>query len=290
MSFRLLLILTLTVYSANAQSIIQSSNEYGRLPWVNGELPPNKSFINYKVIYVEGNSLNDARDRALSLFLTDVGKDRGVTVSSSTVNRVKETISNQSPSFFETSTSRELKVSFEDYDIAFTKVDEYYEVTSEGGGRNYRLWHLYALDGYPEFQSLSYTYSYGITTTLKSALVPGWGQFEKKHTTKGILFLAGEVAAVGVMLKANNDYNYNVSRRDEAQSLDLKKAFQKEADNSLALRNISLAGAAAIWIYNIIDAASPNGAPKYAFNDNLRINLTSNTFERLAINLKYKFK
>lgn len=135
------------MFSAHAQTIIQSSNEYGRLPWVNGELPPNKSFINYKVIYVEGNSLNETRDRALSLFLTDVGKDRGVTVSSSTLNRVKENISNQSPSFFETSTSRELKVSFEDYDIAFTKVDEYYEVTSEGGGRNYRLWHLYALDG-----------------------------------------------------------------------------------------------------------------------------------------------
>jgi hypothetical protein len=288
-----LLIFSIIIFSgliANSQQILDASNSYGRLPWVNGELPPNKAAVNYKVIYVEGNSLSDARDRALSLLVTDLGKDRGVTVSSTTVNSVKETISNQAPGFFQTSTSRELKIAFDNLNFSFNKVDEYYEVVKEGIGSKYRLWHLYAIDGYPEFQSLSYTYNYGIATTLKSVLVPGWGQFEKKQIGKGLIFLGAEAAAIGIVLKSNNDYNYNVNRRDESQSLDLKKAFQKEADKNLAMRNISLAGAAVIWIYNIIDAASPNGPPKYAWNDKLKFNITSSYNETLAFNLKYTLK
>jgi len=273
-----------------SQSIVEKSNEFGKLPWVNGDLPANKNQVNYKVVFAEGNTLNEARDAALSILVTDLGKDKGVTVSSSTVRNVKETISNQSPNFFNSSTSRELKVTFDDYSLSFNKVDEYYEVVKYGGANKIMLWHLYAIDGYPEFQSLSYTSDYGLSTTLKSALIPGWGQFEKKQIQKGLLFVAAEAAVIGVYLNANNKYNYNVSRRDESQSLDLKKSFQKEADKNLAIKNISLAGAAAIWILNIIDANTPNGAPKYVFNNNLKYNLTTSQNERLALNLKYNLK
>lgn len=276
--------------NALSQSVVERSNEFGRLPWVNGDLPTNKNQVNYKVIFVDGNTLNEARDAALSVLVTDLGKDKGVTVSSTTVRNVKETISNQSPNFFNSSTSRELKITFDDYTLSFNKVDEYYEVVKTAGGNKIMLWHLYAIDGYPEFQSLSYTSDYGLNTTLKSAIIPGWGQFEKKQITKGILFLAAETAAIGLYLNANNNYNYNISRRDESQSLELKKSFQKEADNNIAIKNISLAGAAAIWIFNIIDANTPNGAPKYAFNDNINLNFTSNQNERLAINFKYNLK
>ena len=272
-----------------AQKVVEKSYPTGRLPWTQGVLPTNSSSVDYRVIYAEESSLNSARDEALAILVTDLGKDKGVTVSDQTIQNVKETISSDSPDFFKRSVSRSLQVKFEDYELSFAKVDEYFERVVTNGVSKYRIWQLFAIDGYPDYQSLQYTNRYPTSTILKSAIVPGWAQFEKKQSGKGILFLAATGASIGLSLKANNDYNYYVNRRDEAVGLDLKKEYQKEADNSLSLRNVSLAAAAGIWIFNLIDAASPNGAPRYASSNGFKFNFKSTDNERLALNLKYKF-
>jgi len=276
-------------FSVSAQKVLEKSYPTGRLPWTQGVLPSNSSSVDYRVIYAEESSLTLARDEALAILVTDLGKDEGVTVSDQTIQTVKETVSSDSPDFFKRSVSRNLKVTFDDYELSFAKVDEYFERIVVNGVSKYRIWQLFAINGYPEYQSLQYTSKYPASTIIKSAIVPGWAQFEKKQSGKGLLFLAATGASVGLSLKANNDYNYYVNRRDEASGLDLKKEYQKQADNSLSLRNLSLAAAAGIWIFNIIDAASPNGAPRYASSEDLKFNFTSNDNERFAFNLTYKF-
>jgi hypothetical protein len=284
----LFVVITLSISFAHSQKILDRSYPTGRLPWTQGTLPANSSYVQYKVVYAEENSLNDARDEAFGILVTDLGKDQGVTINDRTIQQVKEVVSSDSPDFFTRSSSRNLEVKFDDYELSFLKVDEYFERVEINGVISYKLWQLFALSGYQDIQSLQYTSKYPGITTVKSVLVPGWGQFDKKQTLKGLLFLGAAGAAAGVSLKANNDYNYYINRREESTGIDLKKQFQKEADNSLALRNISLAALGGIWLYNIIDAATPNGAPRYAaygFN----LDLTSNNNEKLALNIKYKF-
>ena len=180
-----------------------------------------------------------------------------------------------------------MEIKFEDYDLSFVKIDEYYEVVKNKGGFSYNVWQLYAIDNSERIKRLEYTYSYGINTTLKSLVFPGWGQFEKKKSTKGLFFIIAEGAALGTFLSANNTYNYNINRSNETQSLELKKEYRRLSDKALSLKNTSLGLAVGIWLWNVIDAASPNGAPKYA-NNNFKIDLTSSQNERLAINLKIK--
>lgn len=272
-----------------AQKIVEKSYPTGRLPWTQGVLPSNSSSVDYRVIYAEESSLTSARDEALAILVTDLGKDKGVIVSDKTIQDVRETISSDSPDFFKRSVSRSLQVKFEDYELSFAKVDEYFERVITNGVSKYRIWQLFAIDGYPDYQSLEYTSKYPTSTILKSAVVPGWAQFEKRQSGKGLLFLAATGASIGLYLKANNDYNYYVNRREEAVGLDLKKEYQKKADSSLSLRNVSLAAAAGIWVFNLIDAASPNGAPRYASSNGIKFNFTTTDNERLALNLKYKF-
>ena len=102
-----------------------------------------------------------------------------------------------------------------------------------------------------------------------------------------MFFIIAEGAALGTFLSANNTYNYNINRSNETQSLELKKEYRRLSDKALSLKNTSLGLAVGIWLWNVIDAASPNGAPKYA-NNNFKIDLTSSQNERLAINLKIK--
>ena len=272
----------------SAQKITERSYPTGRLPWTQGKLPPNSSYVQYKVVYAEEQSLNDARDEAFGILVTDLGKDQGVTISDKSIQQVKEVISSDSPDFFKRSSSRNLEVKFEDYELSFLKVDEYFERVVSDGVTTYRLWQLFALEGYTQLQTLEYTSKYPGTTIFKSVMVPGWGQFDKGQTVKGLVFLGATAATAGISLKANNDYNYYINRREESTGLDLKKQFQKEADNSLALRNISLAAMGAIWLYNIIDSATPNGAPRYVVSG-FNLDFTSTHNERLAVNLKYKF-
>jgi len=270
-----------------SQKIVEKSNTYGRLPWVNGELPSNKSSVNYKVVFAKGQSLAESRNVALYTLVSDLGKDKGVTVSDKVVQNIQEEINSENPGFFKQTFSNDLEITFFDYKLSFAKVDEYYEVVKTATGITYNVWQLFAIDGYPKFNKLEYTTSYGMSTTLKSALVPGWGQFEKKKSTKGILFLVAEGAAIGTFLSANNSYNYNINRSQETQSLELKKEFRSLADKDLALKNASLGLAIGVWLWNVIDASSPNGAPRYASN-NVKLNVTSTPYEQLAFNMKIK--
>ena len=270
------------------QKTIEKSNNYGRLPWVNGELPSNKNSVNYKVVFAKGQSLSESRNVALYTLVTDLGKDKGVKVSDKVIQNIQEEINSENPGFFKQSFTNDLEIKFDNYNLSFSKVDEYYEVIQTASGLTYNVWQLFAIDGYPSLSKIEYTNSYGTSTTLKSAIIPGWGQFEKKNMTKGILFIAAEGAAIGTFLSANNSYNYNINRSNETQSLELKKEYKALADKALSLKNASLGLAIGVWLWNIIDASSPNGAPKYASNK-IRLNLATSNNEHLAFNMKIKF-
>ena len=270
-----------------AQKIIERSNPYGRLPWVNGELPSNKNSTNYKVVLGEASSLSEARNTVLFTLVSDLGKDKGVTVNSSSIIKVREEINSKNPGFFKQITNNDIEISVDEYKISFAKVDEYFEIVKTSKGVIYKLWQLFAIGSHPRLKEIEYTSSYGAPTIIKSSIVPGWGQFDKNKSTKGILFLVAEGAALGAFISANNSYNYNINRSQETQSLELKKEFRKLADKDLSIKNASLGLAVGVWLWNIIDAASPNGAPKYASNK-LRFNLTSSVNDQLAINMKIK--
>lgn len=286
------LILIFFIFLTNlifSQKTIERSFPTGRLPWVLGDLPPDSNIINYRVVYGEGKSLQETRNELLTILVTDLGKDQGVTISDRTIQSIKEEISSGDPGFYSQSTSRELQIQFEEYQLTFIKSDEYFEVFSDHGKVLYKMWHLYAINGSPSYQTIKYLTRYPISTSLKSSVIPGWGQIEKKQTLKGLSLIGLTALTSGLTLKFNNDYTYFLNRRNEAFGLDTKKLFQKEMDKSSSLRTISFAGLIGIWIYNMIDVISVDGAPRYD-PQGFKIGFsTNNPNNQLSATFNYKF-
>jgi len=264
----------------------QKTDLPGKLPWVNGNLPENSSNFNYKVVRGEGDNLTKAQNEAVRALILDLSSEKGVTVSSETILKT-QTLENNNTQSFNADFSRETKIKQDDFEVVFTRVDEYFEVNAG----IYTTWRLYVINSpSSSIPKINYTNTYSFSEAgLKSLIVPGWGQFYKKQNTKGLLFMIAGIGSIGSFLNANNQYNYNMNRSQETSNLDLRKEYVKKANDFTSIKNISLAAAAVTWIWSAIDATSTKGATKYAQNNKLNLNFASNPTNGLALNLKYKF-
>ena len=144
----------------------------------------------------------------------------------------------------------------------YTKlVDDYWEYISYSyGNDNYRYYALYAVstqDKEPVFDHFSSTTSYGATPVLLS-IIPGVGQMYKGSTAKGICMLAGVAAcSVGALFCENERSDYKNKMKEQPQ---FAQQYNTKANNYETARNICIGAAAAVWLYNIIDADVAKGA------------------------------
>ena len=284
------LILLILLFSTSIFS--QKTNLVGKLPWVNGNLPSNSLNYNYKVTQGDGVTLEEAQNEALEALIFQLGSEQGFSVSSETMIKaqsiVKNNIEDYSMDFEEKTTINQDK-----FKAVFSKIDEYFEKTTDlSGNIIYRTWHLYVTgpSANQTVPKINYTNKYSFSDAgYRSLIVPGWGQFYKKNNTKGVLFLAGAIGSVGGFIYADNKHSFNMNRSLETNDLTLKKQFVQKAGDFTTIKNITLGAAAAIWIWNVIDATSSDGATKYAQNKPVKFNIVSDKNSSLALNFKYKF-
>ena len=185
------------------------------------------------------------------------------------------------------------EISQDEFKATFTKVDEYFEKDKDLNGNDiYRTWQLYVTgpSANENVPKINYSTKYSMNDAgYRSLIVPGWGQFYKKKNTKGFLFLIGAAGSVGGFMYANSKHSYNINRSLETNNMDLKKQYVQKAGDFTTIKNITLAAAAGVWIWNVIDATSTEGATKYAQSKPFKFNLVSDQYSSLAFNLKYKF-
>jgi hypothetical protein len=89
--------------------------------------------------------------------------------------------------------------------------------------------------------------------------VPGMAQLYKGNKTKGILFIAGEAALIGGIVVAENlrvSYNSKISGTHSVADI---KSYINSADNWKNIRNGCIAGAAALYAWNVIDGLVAKG-------------------------------
>ena len=272
--------------------IAQKSNLPGKLPWVNGNLPSNSINYNYKVVQGDGESLSDSQNQAVENLIFQLGSEQGFSVSSETMIKTQSLFKNNKEEY-----SMDLQdktvINQDNFKAEFSKIDEYFEETKDlNGNVIYRTWQLYVTgsSANESVPKINYTNKYGMNDAgFKSLIVPGWGQFYKKKSGKGLLFLIGTAGSLGGFLYANNEHSNNMNRSRETNDLVLKKEFVAKAGDFTTLKNITLGAAVGLWIWNVIDATSTPGATKYAQNKPIKLNLVSDQNTSLALNIKYKF-
>ena len=270
----------------------QKSNLPGKLPWVNGNLPANSINYNYKVVVGDGDNLSEAKNNAFESLIFELGKEQGFSVNSTTMVNTQSKIRNNKE---DNSIDFENKIVIDndEFKAEVNKVDEYFDSIKDlDGSTIYRVWQLYVTgsSANKDIPKINYSNKYSMNDAgFKSLIVPGWGQFYKKKSGKGLLFLLGTTGSLGGFLYANNEHTNNMNRSKETNNIDLKKQFVKKAGDFTTLKNITLGAAVGLWIWNVIDATSTPGATRYAQNKSIKINLVSELNSSLALNFKYNF-
>lgn len=243
----LLLLASLSPFDASA------SGGNKRPRWISQPPVASNNTFEYKVIYVDAKSISEARGMMTTELSNYLETTKKVKVAS-TSSIKKEGYDNN---YTEQSTF-EMKAVVEGDPVTVTAkiIDEYYEPGPYLG--NYYF--LVAV-GNPKSSSVNFdrvqiTDKYGASGLWRSAICPGWGQIYKGSQAKGFAILGAEVAAIGGIVAFESMRSSYVSKARHQPSY--MQQYMAKANNC---RNISygfMAGAAAIYVYNLIDAiASP---------------------------------
>jgi TM2 domain-containing membrane protein YozV len=89
-----------------------------------------------------------------------------------------------------------------------------------------------------------------VNATLRSLMLPGWGQFFNEQPTKGLIFAGAELIAVGTAFMMYSSANSAYSDYETQRTTALYDDYSSKIDTA----NMFVYASAAIWIGNIIDA------------------------------------
>jgi hypothetical protein len=136
-------------------------------------------------------------------------------------------------------------------------VDEYREYCANGQYRVSLLVQTAKNPG-PDFppERINITHDYASSAR---AFVPGMAQLHKGSKVKGVFFIAGEVALIGGLVLAENLRASYTAKINTTHSASDKKTYLNNADNWQNIRNGFIAGAAALYAWNVIDGLVAKG-------------------------------
>ena len=159
------------------------------------------------------------------------------------------------------------------------KEDEYWYTSKVDGQKIYRYWVLMKVpkDMYKMIDPslMVVDQSYGIWPIVKSIVLPGWGQFQKKESKKGTLLMSGFTASLTVALisqKLSQNYSVDAQNADSGEWINYYNTLSEQYYLAAVLSYI-LAGT--IYGYSTYDAIASPGEKIYAGGDPLE-SLTPN--------------
>lgn len=232
----------------------KASGKDGRPRWIAQPPVASNNTFEYKVISIDANSFNEARGlvpQELTHYLETSKKVKIATASSDW--------STSHNNEYEEWSSFEMKavVEGEPVTVVAKIIDEYYEP-----GRHLGNYFFLVAVGNPKASSVNFdkvqiTDKYGTTGLWRSAVCPGWGQMYKGSQTKGIVILGSQVVTLGgVVVFENMRSSYVTKAKKQPQ---FAQQYYAKASNCKNIRNGFIAAAAAVYVYNLIDAVAASG-------------------------------
>lgn len=247
--------------------------------WIyNKPTPANNSYL-YVVESATGTTENEARNKATAEVFRSTAMRIGQPFNSGEINAALQS-------------GKDYSVIASQYNIPINKVCEY----SENQYNGYKVYILcqVAVAGntmvqWSDFNKCDRQGVDGMAV-LKSALLPGLGQFHKGQNAKGIGFLAGEVIAVGgIVVGQSLRHNY-VNKMNNTNNAAEKKFYAERANAFTTVRNISIGAAAAVYVWNVLDAIIAKGSNRGALSYGGPVNLVPLvTDESVALSLSINF-
>ena len=271
-NYKRCVVIVIAVLGLLNHNTVFAQSKSDRKPWVDGTFPKNRNNSEYRITVGDASTLDEARKIAFNAFIAQVESEAGVEVSSQAFLEISSIMDGndlrESQKYLKSTFIKGKEVS-----IAFAKVDEHYEWDR---GR-YHIWVLYEVNKRAEkFEPLipQYSDNYGMVAGWRSAVAPGWGQFYKKKTGKGVFFLTTEVVAISGIVFCEMKRSDNMRKSKETTNLTIIREYRSRADDWELIRNATIGVAAGVYVWNILDAALAKGKIRYAWMPD--INTTTN--------------
>lgn len=134
-------------------------------------------------------------------------------------------------------------------------IDEYVEQIEPG---RYRVYLLVQTAKNPTlaYENVKVTEHYLFSPRV---FVPGMAQLHKGSTMKGVLFIAGEAVAIGGIIAFEGLHSSKESKINATHDVTSRKKYIDDANDMKNVRNGFIAGAVAIYLWNVIDGITARG-------------------------------
>lgn len=243
----------------SSPSLSQSRSDRLKPQWITQGVPVSGS-ASYMFISGRGTgaSVNEAKQQAFVSMSQKLEQERGLTINTNV--QVSEKLSD---SRTDTSSKYEQEIVLEVVEkghklsIICREIDDYWTL-KDGIYHAEVLYSITDRHGIPggSGDDIHVSTRYGAAGFL--SVVPGLGQMYKGSLAKGCLVLGGEIAAAGGILLCENTRASYVKKMKEQPRY--ASEYNSLADTWETGRNICIGAAAALYIYNLIDAFASNGA------------------------------
>lgn len=181
----------------------------------------------------------------------------------------------------------QMHVSGKQFELQAYPVDEY--VSHEQGMVKLHTLYMVAVEDNPVFDRTYLTTNYGATPVVMS-IIPGLGQWYKGSKVKGIcMFGATALGAAGALVCENQRNSYIKKIKEQPK---FAKEYEDKKSSWETGRNICIGATAAVWVYNLIDAAVAKGARRVDVQSASRNHFTMAPFansEYTGFSLTYNF-
>ena len=232
--------------------------------WLDGEFNETSRFYLRVVVGTSKNSQEFARENALLQVLKD-----NLISSEAKVKLQGELI------YIDGEANSDLKARV---------IDEYYEKD----GYDYKAYLLVqiAKDKSCDFDKVTISDKYPFSARV---FLPGMAQFYKGQKAKGVCFITGEILLVGSAIVSHSMMTNNVNKINSTHNASLKKQYTQNANMWMTMRNVSIAGAAAVYLWNVIDGIAARGEEGVFLTKNNISVLPYSDFNSTGIALNFKF-
>lgn len=151
----------------------------------------------------------------------------------------------------------------DDVTVKARVLDEYTEHLAPGQWRVNLLVQTAKHPEYP-FENVTITDRYPASARV---LIPGMAQFHKGSAQKGIAFIAAEIAFVGGTVFAEVTRSSNMNLINTTNSTDTQLAYLSRVNTWTTVRNVCIAGATAVYVWNIVDGLAAKGKSHIAISN-----------------------
>ncbi|MDR1544645.1 MAG: hypothetical protein LBS50_09640, partial [Prevotellaceae bacterium] len=116
-----------------------------------------------------------------------------------------------------------------------------------------------------QYEKVEYSNHYPFSART---FVPGMAQIYKGSKTKGALFITGEVLMISGIVAFEGMRSSYISKINSTHSAQAKKAYTNNANVMQNVRNGFIAGAVAVYVWNVIDGVVAKGKPHILVGEN----------------------